>query len=122
MGKDLVACHKMDYDTILTELGEFGWWQRANTLLLWLPALAAGANVMVASFSVMQPPQYRCKMTACDGDDFQFDDYLESEMFPVVGETNNSKDGQVYNYCKFYEPTWDVKSCTFNTKTVVDCP
>ena len=25
----------------------------------------------------MQPPQYRCKMTACDGDDFKFDDYPE---------------------------------------------
>ena len=25
----------------------------------------------------MQPPQYRCKMTACDGDDFKFDDFPE---------------------------------------------
>ena len=63
----------MDYDTILviiiivlitiaiiitiiissqTELGEFGWWQRANTLLLWLPAIAAGANIMVENFAL----------------------------------------------------------------------
>ena len=60
----------MDYDTILviiiivlitiaiiitiiissqTELGEFGWWQRANNLLLWLPQIVAGANIMVGT-------------------------------------------------------------------------
>ena len=69
----------MDYDTILvisiiiiiivllpviiiiiiiissqTELGEFGWWQRANTLLLWLPAIATGANIMVETFVLLE--------------------------------------------------------------------
>merc|ERR1712012_253341 len=121
MGKDLVACHKMDYDTILTELGEFGWWQRANTLLLWLPALAAGANVMVASFSVMQPPKYRYKMTHCDNDDFTFGDFEESEIFPVVGDTNSSEDGPTYNYCKFYEPKLVEGVCSFNKDNVIDC-
>jgi len=72
----------------------------------------------------MQPPQYRCKMTACDGDDFKFDDYPESEMFPVVGDTNSSEDGPVYNYCKFYEPSLgaDGKTCQFNKDNVVKCP
>jgi len=111
----------MDYDTILTELGEFGWWQRANTLLLWLPALAAGANVMVASFSVMQPPKYRCKMTHCDNDNFTFGDFEESEIFPVVGDTNSSEDGPTYNYCKFYEPKLVEGVCSFNKDNVIDC-
>ena len=39
-----------DDDNSQVELGEFGTWQRVNTLLLWLPALAAGANVMVPFF------------------------------------------------------------------------
>ena len=30
----------MDYDRILTQLGEFGPWQRRLALLLWLPPLA----------------------------------------------------------------------------------
>ena len=45
----------MDYDKILVQLGEFGSWQRRNALLLWLPALAAGVNVLIAAFAVMEP-------------------------------------------------------------------
>ena len=44
---------RLHHDNHQTELGEFGWWQRANTLLLWLPALAAGANVMVIMIMIM---------------------------------------------------------------------
>ena len=35
------------------ELGEFGAWQQTNSLLLWLPAIAAGANVMVTSYTAL---------------------------------------------------------------------
>ena len=42
----------------------------------------------VVSFSAMQPPKYRCKMPACDGDDFQFDDFLEVREW---GQNENDK-------------------------------
>ena len=45
----------MDYDRILTQLGEFGTWQKRNYFLLWLPTLAAGINIMTAAWSVMTP-------------------------------------------------------------------
>ena len=58
----------MDYDRILTQLGEFGRWQRRNAALLWLPAMAGGINIMIAAYAVMPPREYRCQ-NECDGDD-----------------------------------------------------
>ena len=52
----------MDYDRILTQLGEFGRWQQLNAFLLWIPAIGAGINVMIAAFAVMGPRNgYRCR-------------------------------------------------------------
>ena len=49
----------MDYDRILTQLGEFGPWQQRLAALLWLPAIGAGINVLIAAFAVMPPPEFR---------------------------------------------------------------
>ena len=42
----------MDYDKILTELGEFGPWQIDISILLWLAAAMDGMVTMTASYSV----------------------------------------------------------------------
>ena len=53
----------MDYDRVLVELGEFGLWQKRGTALLWLPAMAAGLNVLIAAFAVMEPRNgFRCRL------------------------------------------------------------
>jgi len=45
----------LDYDVLLTKLGEFGNFQRKALLWLWLPAFVGGIVVVTAAFSVMEP-------------------------------------------------------------------
>ena len=74
----------MDYDKILEQIGEFGPWQKTNSILLWFPAIISGMNVIVSSFSVLPPVAFRCNIPQCDGDDFQFDDYDPEDLFPSL--------------------------------------
>ena len=70
----------MDYDKILTQLGEFGRWQQWNLFLLWIPTIGAGINVMIAAFAVMVPESgYRCR-NACDGNGpLIYDKWLQAD-------------------------------------------
>ena len=109
----------MDYDRILTQLGEFGRWQQRNAALLWLPAVGAGINVLIAAFAVMGPRNgYRCR-NACDGDgDFSFGDWLkpefnltEADMFPEPDD-----------YCSYYKATPTANGgCSFDKNAIIDC-
>ena len=64
----------MNYDKILLELGEFGPWQRTNTFLLGIPFFVAGMNIILTSFTVMEPRNgFRCKIMQCDGPNFKGD-------------------------------------------------
>ena len=93
----------MDYDHILLELGEFGRWQQINTVMLWIPAIAAGMNILIASFSVMEPRNgFRCK-NACDiGKEFRFDGFNASLMFPSLDPNSTEYDKENPNYCQYY--------------------
>ena len=42
--------HKIDYDFLLTKLGEFGWFQKKALFWLWFPAFVGGI-VSVFQFS-----------------------------------------------------------------------
>ena len=105
----------MDYDRILTQLGEFGPWQRRNALLLWLPAMAGGINIMVAAFAVMPPVQFRCR-NECDEDGFTFHvpGHELGEIFPSSAEDNP-------NYCDYYRAVrLENGSCVF-TDEILTC-
>ena len=105
----------MDYDRILTQLGEFGPWQRRNALLLWLPAMAGGINIMVAAFAVMPPVQFRCR-NECDEDGFTFrvPGHELGEIFPSYAEDNP-------NYCDYYRAVrLENGSCAF-TDEILTC-
>ena len=105
----------MDYDRILTQLGEFGPWQRRNALLLWLPAMAGGINIMVAAFAVMPPVQFRCR-NECDEDGFTFrvPGHELGEIFPSYAEDNP-------NYCDYYRAVrLENGSCVF-TDEILTC-
>ena len=41
----------MDYDAVLEEIGEFGWWQRGVALVQWVPAAVAGIHALMFSFT-----------------------------------------------------------------------
>ena len=60
----------MDYDKILTELGEFGPWQINISILMWLPAIIDGMMTMTASYSALAPNVFRCNIPDCDGPQF----------------------------------------------------
>ena len=79
----------MDYDKILVELGEFGPWQQRNALMLWLPAMADGINILIAAFVMSAPDRFRCR-NSCDGSgDFSWDlpgNLTEEQLFPSLDE------------------------------------
>ena len=41
----------LDYDELLAEIGEFGWFQRLAASLLWVPAAVGGIHVLMYSFT-----------------------------------------------------------------------
>ncbi|EDW79680.1 uncharacterized protein Dwil_GK17890 [Drosophila willistoni] len=55
----------MDFDEILTQIGEFGRYQRRNYLLICLPVLFAAANSLSYVFTA-GIPTYRCYIPECD--------------------------------------------------------
>jgi len=116
----------MDFDKVLVELGEFGAWQRYNALLLWLPSIAAGMNIMVNAFSVMQPKEFRCA-NACDTNSSSFDlingaEYSLGDLFPSFDNKSNSYNTENPNYCKFYPPHLDdSEKCTFDKSVIAKC-
>ncbi|XP_030375309.1 organic cation transporter protein isoform X2 [Scaptodrosophila lebanonensis] len=71
----------LDFDDILTEIGEFGRYQRRNYLLICLPVLFAAANSLSYVFTA-GTPKYRCYIAECDADispEYQTD-WLEHAM------------------------------------------
>ncbi len=47
------------YESILSEIGDFGRWQKMVMALLWLPALYCGMAFMTYSFTFGTPSKYR---------------------------------------------------------------
>ena len=97
----------MNYDKVLEDLGEFGMWQKTTLLLLWFPCMMAGAMVLIGSFTLLQPSEYRCKMEDCDVDDFQFGDFEEhwklEQLLPCSGNSSSDCSGED-DYCVFLKP------------------
>ncbi|BFG03427.1 organic cation transporter protein [Drosophila madeirensis] len=62
------ATDVLDFDEILTQIGEFGRYQRRNYLLICLPVLFAAANSLSYVFTA-GTPTYRCYIPGCDSID-----------------------------------------------------
>merc|ERR1711892_555029 len=114
-------CHnKMDYDAVLTEIGEFGPWQQLTIVLLWIPPMMAGIHNLLFVFTGLTPKNgYRCQIPGCDDDEFEFSDFPDS-LFPL------DADGDP-DYCKFYMPRFTdehnntCSSTDFDTDSVSEC-
>ena len=117
----------MNFDTILIHLGEFGPWQRRNNLLLWLPLIGSGVNVMVAALAVMAPRHgYRCR-NSCDvtGDfTWQVPGHAPGDIFPSLDVNSSFYSPDSPDYCQHYMaiPAGDGgDSCTFNRSHIIHC-
>ena len=94
----------MDYDKILSHMGELSRWNLINLCLLWLPPMMGGIIVLQTSFSglpvyreelsitplcnpssVMPPSNFRCRMPCEDENATYFDPrFNESMIHPEV--------------------------------------
>ena len=114
----------MNFDKVLTQLGEFGPWQRWNNLLLWLPSCGAGINVLIAAFAVMGPRNgYRCR-NGCDGEQFEWKmpGHDLSDVFPSFDNTSSSYDPDNPDYCNYYRSNNTLQSCFFeHSPPVLKC-
>ena len=106
----------MNFDKILTQLGEFGPWQRRNNLLLWVSSCGAGINTLIAAFAVLGPRNgYRCR-NGCDGDmfDWKMTDHDLADVFPSFDNTSASYNPDHPDYCKYYRSINTSQSCNFD--------
>jgi len=110
----------MNYDLILEELGEFGPWQICIAMLLWLPAVIDGVQILLFSLTGISPGRYRCQLTECNNDNgsyFPEDDRL---FYPF---TESGKP----NYCQHFKPrvnpdlSCDFSNLIMDNKSKVDC-
>ena len=118
----------MDYDKILVQLGEFGSWQRRNALLLWLPAIAAGINVLIAAFAVMEPRYgYRCRLECEPGNEtFTWElpsNLIPADVFPGLDNKTEDYDPDKPDYCNHYKTYRDDAdgSCLVDKSEIVKC-
>ena len=77
----------MDYDRILSHIGELSRWNLVNLALLWLPPMMGGIIVLQTSFSVLPPSKFRCRMP-CEDESATYGDprFNESMIHPEVLE------------------------------------
>ena len=99
----------MNFDKVLDDLGEFGRWQKVNLALLWLPITMVGSLVLLGSFTLLEPAEYRCKIKNCDVNNFQFDDFEKrwkrEELFPCYGTSDdNDQCSKKEEFCVFLKP------------------
>lgn len=112
----------MDYDKILLELGEFGKWQKFNNLMLWIASLAGGMTSVMVIISIMEPSNgFRCR-NACDvQEDFHFEDWSPSLMFPSLDPYSASYDESNPDYCTYYASALEDGDCVFDNSTILSC-
>ena len=112
----------MDYDKILTELGEFGPWQINISILMWLPAIIDGMMTMTASYSALAPNVFRCNIPDCDGPQFGYDDFATEKLFPSFDIASLEYKPDKPDYCSYYEPrVLDNGTCLFSSDDIVTC-
>lgn len=101
----------MNYDLILEELGEFGYWQIGIALLLWFPSALDGIQILMFSVTGIAPSRYRCKVQDCNND--------EGIVFPDESNFYPKLDGDKgYNYCQYYKPVVTADGlCDFKNLT-----
>ncbi|SPP75659.1 organic cation transporter protein [Drosophila guanche] len=78
----------LDFDEILTQIGEFGRYQRRNYLLICLPVLFAAANSLSYVFTA-GTPTYRCYVPGCDS--IESPDYHADWVHIAVPGTRSKK-------------------------------
>jgi len=109
----------MNFDKVLDDLGEFGRWQKIILALLWLPIITVGVSVLIGSFTLLEPSEYRCKIEGCDKNDFQFDDFKDrwkrEELFPCYGTSKeNDQCSREDEFCMFLKPVVSKGECSPN--------
>jgi len=114
----------MNYDKILLELGEFGPWQRENTLLLGIPFFIAGLTIVIPSFAAMEPRRgFRCRIADCEGETFRYNDFSPGKIFPSLDKNNSDKySPDQPDYCEHYQGYLKNGKCYFDhTAAPVQC-
>lgn len=101
--------HTLDYDDdVLSQVGEFGRWQKFLFLLMWIPSGASAMAVFIYEF-IAFTPDHRCRVPACDADHTNvYDQGFLNFTTPSHGEG-------IWDKCEMYTTTsgysWGPDSC-----------
>ena len=75
----------VDYDDVLTHIGELGPWQKRLFALLWIPSATSAMAVFMYDFTAFVPSM-RCLVPGCDGDEPSYDAPFTNFSLPWDGE------------------------------------
>jgi len=107
----------LDYDNVMSYIGQFGKFQKKVFFLMWLVSAAGGLAVVVFSFTGYKQ-NYRCPVTEC-GETLESSFYsgsLSSEDSPLLPKWT---DKDTINSCNRAEV--DLTTCTFIANTTTQC-
>jgi OCT family organic cation transporter-like MFS transporter 4/5 len=84
----------LDYDKVLEEVGECGYWQKRLFLLLCFPSALSSMAVFMYEFIAYTPP-HRCHVPACDT---TFGTYATNHTVFSIPTDHNGQ-----SLCKMYQ-------------------
>ena len=83
------------YDDVLPYLGDIGVWQVVTVILLGVLAADGGILVLLQNFTALEPKEFRCSISGCDGPNASYSDFhfgltsnCDTNNFLYTTETN----------------------------------
>ena len=93
----------VDYDDVLTHIGELGPWQKRLFALLWIPSATSAMAVFMYDFTAFVPAM-RCLVPGCDSDETSYDAPFTNFSLPW--------DGEAVSECLRYKRTGTALDCS----------
>ncbi|WAR09240.1 LOW QUALITY PROTEIN: ORCT-like protein, partial [Mya arenaria] len=90
----------MKFDEILTEIGEFGTYQKRLYFLICLPSINAGIFMVISVF-LLGVPDHRCALPGVENDTYQIQD-LFHERLVNRSIPPSTDEGLTYDECNIY--------------------
>ncbi|KAL4232991.1 hypothetical protein ACF0H5_007677 [Mactra antiquata] len=90
----------VQFDEILTRIGDFGFYQKRTYALLSLPAISVGSFMMMV-IVVMYTPEHRCKIPSLSNDSYKIQSIEHESIINITIPYNLDNDVK-YDRCHIY--------------------
>ena len=107
------------YDDVLPYLGDIGVWQIVTVILLGVLAADGGILVLLQNFTGLEPEEFRCAISSCDGPNASYSDF----HFGLTSDCNTDDYAytteQNYNDLLCWQDLNDIRTYRFSEDTLL---